>query len=228
MLERSMRGKRIVLTYINCAREFPSECMLLGMSWTDDGIFREEWTQTYFPSPPPPSTTLAVRKSGGGGGGGGGGGDAGAIAGGVIAALVVVGAIVTVVVMKLKKIACFADKGNVENVPAVQMGGAIDAPNMIVVEKQETTPMNTAPTTMVAPTPLPHVPTSSAVAGTPGTLEELLDAARVDKSKYLQPLIDLGVSLASECKDLTDEDLDSIGMSKLLKKRLFAEVAKLP
>ncbi|XRB04552.1 TNFR-Cys domain-containing protein [Pycnococcus provasolii] len=54
----------------------------------------------------------------------------------------------------------------------------------------------------------------------------IIETARLD-DKYLQPLLDLGVAIASDLKDVVEEDLDSMGMTKLEKRRFLAAVAEL-
>lgn len=61
----------------------------------------------------------------------------------------------------------------------------------------------------------------------PPTVESVLDAARVDKAKYLGPLQGLGVSTAEDLKELTDADMDDVGLNNLAKRRLVAEINKL-
>ena len=45
--------------------------------------------------------------------------------------------------------------------------------------------------------------------------------------KYRQPLLDLGIAAASDLKDVVEEDLDSMGMTKLEKRRFLAAVSEL-
>jgi len=54
----------------------------------------------------------------------------------------------------------------------------------------------------------------------------ILEASRLD-DKYRQPLLDLGIAAASDLKDVVEEDLDSMGMTKLEKRRFLAAVAEL-
>jgi len=61
----------------------------------------------------------------------------------------------------------------------------------------------------------------------PPTVESVLDAARVDKAKYLGLLQGLGVSTAEDLKELTDADMDDVGLNNLAKRRLMAEINKL-
>ena len=61
----------------------------------------------------------------------------------------------------------------------------------------------------------------------PPTVESVLDAARVDKAKYLGILQGLGVSTAEDLKELTDADMDDVGLNSLAKRRLMAEINKL-
>jgi len=72
----------------------------------------------------------------------------------------------------------------------------------------------------------PIVPTQTSVTSVT-TIEGFLDAARVDKERFLAPLQSLGVSSVDDLKDVTDGDLDDMGMSALVKRRFLAEVANL-
>ena len=54
----------------------------------------------------------------------------------------------------------------------------------------------------------------------------ILEASRLD-DKYRQPLLDLGIAAASDLKDVVEEDLDSMGMTKLEKRRFLAAVSEL-
>jgi len=54
----------------------------------------------------------------------------------------------------------------------------------------------------------------------------VLEASRLD-DKYRQPLLDLGIAAASDLKDVVEEDLDSMGMTKLEKRRFLTAVAEL-
>ena len=72
----------------------------------------------------------------------------------------------------------------------------------------------------------PIVPTQTSVTSVT-TIEGFLDAARVDKERFLAPLQSLGVASVDDLKDVTDGDLDDMGMSALVKRRFLAEVANL-
>ena len=73
----------------------------------------------------------------------------------------------------------------------------------------------------------PNAPEQEQQPASSTTVESVLDAAKIDKAKFLAPLRELGVETARDLKDLTDKDMKEIGMNNLIKRRLLAEIAKL-
>jgi len=140
----------------------------------------------------------------------------GVIAGIVIGILVAVGG--GVLGCYFGKICCFSYRKAQQQPVAATIAMTQPAPPAAGGE------MTKPSTDVIAP---PNAPEQEQQPASTTTVESVLDAAKIDKAKFLAPLRELGVETARDLKDLTDKDMEEIGMTILIKRRLLAEIAKL-